>query len=62
MERFSSIQEQLVGVVLNKVKVEGNAYYGDRYYGHSGTDKRTGTNSPAQPEATFRATWSMKLC
>ena len=50
MERFSSIQEQLVGVVLNKVKVEGNAYYGDRYYGHSGTDKRTGTNSPAQPK------------
>ena len=44
MERFSSIQEQMVGVVMNKVKVDRSQYYGYSYYEYYGADKREPIN------------------
>ena len=40
MERFSSIREQMMGVVINKVKIDRSQYYGYSYYEYYGAEKK----------------------
>ncbi|MFZ4828923.1 MAG: polysaccharide biosynthesis tyrosine autokinase [Phototrophicaceae bacterium] len=44
MERFSSIRDQMMGVVLNKVRVDRSQYYGYSYYEYYGSDKKVPIN------------------